>query len=306
MRSIKNNHAKIISISVFIIFFTFLISVNVLSPLKSNIKSFIKQKITKDFLLGPETTSLPSSTLEPFETDFSIAFFSDSHVSTSNLGKAINEINRTNVKYVFGLGDYSNVGTDKELKASSDQINRLTSKFYILPGDHDLWNGRDKSTDPLSFFDQYFEKNPTSFKDGDIEFIFIDNSDLYNGVPGAELERIINTIQTSTSSTIIILSHKAIKHPLTIHTMGYIDDEQNELVYSQAERLDQVIKSVRNKNIYLVHGDLHSFGQYSVDNITSFGIGALTEDKNFQQPRYAIGVIDKSGKLHMQDRPISP
>lgn len=273
--------------------------------IQTALRTELKQKLKTDFMQKVQApqTQKPQPTNAPV---LSFALIADSHNANDNLTKAIGRINQTNAKYIFGLGDYTDVGTETELKNFYTTISKTDKKVVLLPGDHDLWNGRDKTEDPFHFFNKIIPSAPSQITEGDIQFIFINNADLYHGIPSDQFEKLNETLKTSSAKVIVLLAHKAIKHPLTIHTMGYINDQKNTEVLAQADSLLQTINQIQNKKIYLLHGDLHSFGQYQMDGgVAAYAIGALTTDKNFQTPRFATAQIDAQGTLTVQDQPLS-
>jgi len=298
-------------LSVFILIFTiiliFLSIIYQSESVKFIIRNFIKVKLKQDFLQNVQTSPASSPQNRASNPVMAVAFIADSHNSNHNLDIAIQQINQTSTKYLFGLGDYTDVGTNAEFQNFNSSITKLKQKYFLLPGDHDLWNGRDKADDPQAYFLKYFQEPPISFVDSDVQFIFVNNADIYQGLKQDKLNQIIQTINESRSKTIIILAHKSINHPLTIHSMGYIDDKKIQNVYQQAQQLDQTISQIKDKYIYVVHGDLHSFSIYNQfsEKTAVYSIGALSDKKNLQTPRYAIGQIDQDGKLYITDHPIS-
>jgi len=276
------------------------------SKIEQSVRDILDKKISEDFL-SPKIEPIKTDTpLETKRLEFSFALMSDIHNNTQGTRKAVKKINESGVELVVGLGDYTRVGTEVELINIKNELDNLTKPLYVLPGDHDLWNGRDKKNDPTFYFKKIFGDYKTELKYRNSQIIFIDNADLYGGVEVAKFEKALRDIEENELPSIIIISHKAIYHPLTIHRMGYIQEDIVETPYNQALMLVDKVSKLGNKKVHLIHGDLHSFSRFGgpTDNIINYTIGSLSKEKNFQEPRYAIGEVYSDGSLTMKDIPL--
>jgi len=264
----------------------------------------LKTQLRKDFL--SELNEIKTKESVKTESKLVFSIVTDVHNNTNGLSRAIKEINNSEVKFVIGLGDYTNIGTEEEFTPIKSSLRSLKKPYYLLPGDHDLWNGRDKREEPEYFFHKSFPKVPTNFINNGTQFLFLDNADLYTGVPENELNNFIEDIEKTTEPLILIFSHRAIYHPLTNHRMGYINEEKNEEVSNQANQIINTIKNKKNSKITLFSGDLHAFSKYSLpsDSYEAYSIGALTETKNFQNPRYGIVRISTDNNITVEDVPL--
>lgn len=273
--------------------------------LTQEVKTSFKAKLKDDFL--DQVTPMQQTKKKDSKViKFSFALISDVHNNVEGLNLFVSQSNKEDLQFVVGVGDYTNVGTPTELSQIKKSLDNLNAPLYMLPGDHDLWNGRDKTQDPLSDYAAVFGDSPELIVFQGVTFIFIDNADIYNGVNPEKLEAALSNLTQATTSTIIIVSHKAIYHPLTIHRMGFIQEDEIEAVSSQAKRIVGNVTSLTGKNIYMIHGDLHSSSSYRGpnDNILNYTIGALTREKNFQTPRFAIGEVYEDNSLEIRDVPI--
>lgn len=266
------------------------------------VKNTLKKKVVEDFSaqVDPVKVTTPH---EAKKISYSFALISDVHNNTDGLRETVRGINNTNVDFVIGVGDYSNIGTEGELKKIKVELDKLEKPFYVLPGDHDLWNGRDKKNEPKYYFNKIFGDQKKSLSHKGSLIVLLDNADLYYGVEQKELEGALEEINKTKESTVIIISHKAIYHPLTIHRMGYIQEDKVATPYNQALMITDKLTKLIDKKIHLVHGDLHSSSSFKgpSDNILNHTIGALSKEKNFQGPRYAIGDIFEDGSLKIKD-----
>ncbi len=265
----------------------------------------IKKQLRSDFFSQTVPENIPASDKKP-ENKFSFALITDIHNNVSGLNSTVKKINDSQSGFVVGLGDYTNVGTKEELSPVKKSLDNLAVKYYLLPGDHDLWNGRDKKDEPEIFYQEVFGIAPQPFSYHGVKFIFLNNADIYDGLTSLDISQFKKELNDSKESNIIIFSHKAIYHPLTIHRMGFINEIKNEKVYEQAEDILKSINSKKGSKITLFSGDLHSFSKYSVDtdNYEAYSIGALTKTKNFQSPRYSLVYIGTDGTVTVKDIPL--
>jgi predicted phosphodiesterase len=275
------------------------------ATVRNTLVAVLKKQLREDFLTQASVDNKEKITVSK-EIKFSVALVTDVHNNTKGITTAVQQINNSNATLLIGLGDYTNVGTREEFIPIKTSLKRLAMPYFLLPGDHDLWNGRDKDQDPEYYFHSTLGGNPDNFIKEGVQFIFLDNADLYEGISDEDKVKFENDLSTSTQSIIIIASHKAIYHPLTIHRMGYINDSKNDKVAAQAEDILAQIKSKKNAKIILISGDLHNFSRYDIptDNYEAYSIGALTEYKNFQSPRYAIMNINKDNTVTIKDIPL--
>ncbi|MDQ3098242.1 MAG: metallophosphoesterase [bacterium] len=273
---------------------------------RNSVVGALKKQLREDFL-GKAVLEDKKAPVHNSELKLSFAVVTDIHNNTKGLNSAIEEINKSKVQFVIGLGDYTNVGTKEEFNPIKNSLSRLAKPVYLLPGDHDLWNGRDKDKSPDYYFDEAFPGDLNDFTKSGVQFLFLDNADLYEGVHAQAIETFENELDQTNEPVIIITSHKAIYHPLTIHRMGYINDTKNEKVAAQATELLGMINAKKNSKIILLSGDLHAFSKYNLpsDKYEAYTIGALTDTKNFQSPRYAIVNVYKDNTVVVSDIPLT-
>lgn len=276
------------------------------SKLISSLKQYIKNKMANDFT-GKVIPEIKTDNKDNQAIRFRFTAIADVHNSVVNLKQSTNLINQNDSDFIIGLGDYTNTGTDAEFAKISEILKLFSKQAFYLPGDHDLWNGRDKTDNPLIYYHTYFSDPPEALVHKDVTFIFINNADIYQGVSKEEEGRIMQHIAQASTPTLVIVSHKPMYHPLTIHRMGYINEEKVEKVAFQAERIVQKVTEIKEKKAYMVHGDLHSSSTFSgpTDNTTNFTVGALTSQKNFQTPRYAQFTVYEDGAIKMEDKVIN-
>ena len=211
-----------------------------------------------------------------------IALVSDSENDNDYLNKALTSAKSNNVNFVIGLGDWTPLGIESDLQAAKKVFDQSGLDYYVTAGDRDLWDSRDKEKEPLSNFNSVFGKSTHVINKGEIQFIVIDNSDIYRGISDVDWE-ILNEILKSDSKIKFVFSHKTPYHPQSAHIMG----SERETVAAQAkEYLDLLEKS---KVSGFFSGDLHFFAKFnSPSGMKITTVGAVNVERNFQGPRYAI------------------
>lgn len=256
-------------------------------------------------------TSLPANIIPPSSEEtkkesskalFSFLLVADIHNDNKNLSKAISQTksNYSNLAFIIGLGDYTEIGTLNELREAKKVLDSSSLRYFVLPGDHDLWESRDKQMDPRNNFRTVFGVSYQSFNFQNYKFILIDNSDNYKGIEKAQSEWITLELENSKKEGVVgILAfmHEPLYHPSSDRSMGKVEKS----LKTQAEALIYELKQAGVKGIFT--GDIHYYSEYNepVTSISMFTIGALVTDRNPQLPRYAIVTIYEDGSLKVDD-----
>ncbi len=247
----------------------------------------IDQTTSQDNAEGAKTTPL-----------FKFAVVSDSHNDNSLLAKALSQAQQRDVKFIIGLGDYTNVGTIEELKASKQVFDSTGTRYFVVPGDHDLWDSRNRKLPALTNFKDIFGKNYQSFEYQGIGFLLFDNSDDYLGLDETQLSWLKTELtKDSRPATTIALTHEPLYHPSSDHFMGKVTPS----LKTQATQIQSLLKTAGVKEVFT--GDIHFFTQYNEPEtgIHMTTLGAVTQDRNPQSPRYAIVTLYEGGALTVED-----
>lgn len=232
---------------------------------------------------------------------FKFLLVSDSHSDNNNLKKAIVSAKQrfSDIQFIIGLGDYTNVGTLEEFKLAKNELDLSGLRYFLIPGDHDLWDSRDKQTDPLINFKQVFGPAYQSFVDGNFKFILLHNSDNYSGLDDDQLEWLDDQLQKAKEEKlqILIFLHEPLYHPSSDHIMGRFEPN----VKKQAKNLIYQLKGAGVKKIFA--GDIHYFSEYNEPetNLSMVTIGAVTVERNPQAPRFAIVWVYDDGLIKVED-----
>lgn len=234
---------------------------------------------------------------------FRFAVLADSHKDTLSLEKALNQVRDEGVKFVIMMGDLSDVGTLAELESTKRVLDASGLTYYAAAGDHDLWDSRDKESDPPKNFSQVFGKTYQSFSNQGVRFILIYNSDNYLGLDGVQLawvEDELNRALAETPKRIFVFAPTPLFHPSSDHVMGKVTPK----LASQAEHLTTTFKK---SGVDLVFSaDTHFFSRFTepkneLDMVT---VGAVTSEKNPQAPRFAIVEVLEDGNYNVLETEI--
>ncbi len=265
--------------------------------------STVSTKITKG-VLGQKTegSSQSASTSSVGSVLFSFLMVADSHNDNVDLQKAINQAKQlhSDLAFIIGLGDYTDVGTIDELKSAKNKFDLASLRYFLVPGDHDLWDARNRSLPAISNFKEVFGPNFQSFTFNNFSFLLLDNSDDYKGLTEEQLKWITQTLEKAKQDQtkgIFVFLHEPLFHPSSDHVMGKLDSQ----VKQQSKSLIFQLKEAGVKKVFA--GDIHYFSEYSEPetNLAMVTVGAVTKDRNPQAPRFAIGYVFEDGSVKVED-----
>lgn len=248
----------------------------------------------------------PSPTPKPVK--FTIALVADSHNENDLLASALNKAKAQGAKLVVGLGDYTQVGSAQELLKVKQTLAASDLPHYLIPGDHDLWHGREQGLDAHAYFNQAFGWRPGSqayqeFSVDGVRFILVDNADNELGISQEQwdwLTRVLPQVPQGVplqGGMTFVLMHEMPYHPYSEHVMGKV----RENVAKQAERLRSLLG--QRAVTHVLTGDLHFFAQFQDPEHTVMytSIGAVTRSRNAQAPRFAQLSIFEDGTYEIKD-----
>lgn len=287
-------------------------------------KNLLEQlsKMDLNALLGSEKNNLSKETnLQPGQSDapldkpvaFSFLLVADSHSENDYLQKALNQgkNHAKKLEFVIGLGDYTEVGTKEELTKAKQVFDSADLRYFLLVGDHDLWDARDKQSLPsadaegkklgaVANFVKVFGSAYQSFVHQNVKFILINNADNYLGLLDDQLEWLnseLKRAQDDNTNLVFVFLHEPIYHPSSTHTMGLVTTKLKD----QAKTLVQTFKDGQVKELF--SGDIHYFTRYQepVTHLNMTTIGAAASAKNTQAPRYGVVTVYEDGTYGVED-----
>ncbi len=234
--------------------------------------------------------------------NFRFLLVSDSHNDNANLQKALIQAKASfpDIKFIIGLGDYTDTGTIAELKNAKKELDSSGLRYFLVPGDHDLWDSRDKSLPPASYFKEVFGPDYQAFTFNNYRFLLLDNADNYIGFDSTQLIWIATEFEKAKQDKVIgifAFMHEPLFHPSSDHIMGWVEKS----LKPQADMLIFQFKDAGVKGIF--SGHIHYFSQYSEPktNLPMITAGALTLESNPQAPRFGVVSILEDGSIKVDD-----
>lgn len=243
-----------------------------------------------------------------------VGLVADSHNENDLLAKALLQLKAVNVNFVIGLGDYSNTGTVDELAAVKAVFDASGLLYYVMPGDHDGWESRERQEANSANFTAVFGNPTTQFFDKiGIRFVLVDNSDLYKGISADDwvlLHQGLSLLegQSLDKRLTFVFAHKTPFHPDSAHIMG----EDSPVVTEQAREFLGLLEGVSRVSGVsravdgFFSGDLHFYAQFKSPNnsVKITTIGAVASQKNFQGPRFSILRVYDDNSWEVSDEEI--
>ncbi len=232
---------------------------------------------------------------------FTFALISDSHNENNYLKQTLVKAKTRNVKFVIGLGDYTEVGTIKELQDAKKEFDETGLRYFVTVGDHDLWDSRDKQKPSLENFQQVFGPSFQAFSFEGVKFLILDNSDNYSGLSEDQFKwlnfELDKTKKDKDLKLILSFLHEPLFHPSSAHTMGWVSSNLKD----QAKKLTEILKVGGVKEVF--SGDIHYFTRYNdpISGLNMTTIGAVASQRNTQMPRFAIVTINDDYSYNVED-----
>lgn len=264
----------------------------------SQLQDQAKKLLDENGTSGEQNNFQPTA---PFLYRFAVV--ADSHLDYANLNKALNLAKAAQVKFVMGIGDFSDVGTIDELRATKKEFDTLGLTYYVLPGDHDLWDSRNRNISPVENFSQVFGVPYQSFSYQNSRFILVNNSDNYIGLDQAQLdwlEQELDRISKEPNKLTLVFISIPLYHPSSDHVMGKTEPK----LKGQVQHLMTLFK--RKGVDEVISGDTHFFSRFvePTNNLRMTTSGAVTADKNAQAPRFILVDVYEDGSYNLQDTEI--
>ncbi len=233
---------------------------------------------------------------------YKFAIVADSHKDTDNLAKALAQAKSLDAQFIIMIGDLSDVGTIKELQATKLQLDVAGLAYYTLPGDRDMWDSRDKKLPAETNYTKVFGTPYRAFSFKNTRFIMIFNTDNYLGLDDLQLKWIDDELdhlaKEEPKLTLVILG-TPLYHPSSDHVMG----KQNPKLKSQADHLISIFNKYGIAEVFA--GDTHFFTRYKEPtNLSMTTVGAVTSDRNPQNPRFALVEVREDGSYSVRETEI--
>lgn len=254
-----------------------------------------KKLLNENGAKDQQTTFAPTAPLL-----YRFAVVADSHLDVGSLNKALNLAKATQVKFVIGMGDFSDVGTIEELRATKKEFDLVGLSYYVIPGDHDLWDSRNRGLSATTNFTQVFGVPYQSLAYQNTRIILVNNSDNYGGLDQAQLdwlEQELDRVSQEPSKLLLVFISIPLYHPSSDHVMGKTEAK----LTGQAQHL---MTTFARKGVdEVIAGDAHFFSRYvePTNNLKMTTAGAVTATKNAQAPRLLLVDVYEDGSYNLQD-----
>ena len=232
---------------------------------------------------------------------FRFLLVADSHSDNANLKKAISQAKQAypDLSFIIGLGDYTEVGTLVELRNVKIELDSSGLRYFLIPGDHDPWDSRDKQTEPTANFKTVFGPAYQSFTYQKYQFLLLYNSDNYKGMGDEQLKWLTSELQKAKDESLVslVFVHEPLYHPSSDHFMGRVEQGLRQ----QAKMLIRQLKDLGIKKVFA--GDTHYFSEYEEPEagLPMMTIGAVTIERNPQTPRFAVVYVFEDGDTKIED-----
>lgn len=215
--------------------------------------------VNKQVILSPEVRKI--ETIRPV---FKFTVMADIHNDINELNKALK---KSNDNLVILAGDLTINGSKKELESIKTALGG--ANYIVTPGNHDVIK---------KLFGSVFGKSYQTYIKDNLKLILIDNS-YWAGLGEEQKKWIENESQGCNVIVCVAVMHMPLEHSLTDHVMG----EDNKIGTEDAAWLHKILVENNIKSIYAGH--LHYSSTYTMDNLTTNLVGAISSTRNNQTPR---------------------
>lgn len=235
--------------------------------------------------------------------NFTFAIVADTHNDNDDLKEALKQAKNAGAKFVLGLGDFTDVGTVAELSSAKQQFDASGLSYYVIPGDHDLWDSRNRGLDPLTDFKSVFGQSYQSLVYSNTGFVMINNSDNYTGVDSDQMDWIheqLQKISANHQKLIFVFASTPLYHPSSDHYMGKVTPS----LRAQADALISLLSQYHTAEVFA--GDTHFYYRYTEPktNLKMTAVGAVTNSENLEEPRFTLVDVYSDGSYNIKDTEI--
>lgn len=218
------------------------------------------------------TRPIPTTSLQSFK--FAVA--SDIHLDDVYLEKALIRAKADGAEFIIITGDLTSLGKKDELVEIKNILDESSVKYYVIPGNHDLWFSEKVKAD---VFGEVFGSDYQSFKIDDTKFILVNNGS-WQGMTGQQMTWLKSEVAECKVVYCLVFAHMPFNHGTSEHIMG----EDNKKVSSQAAELVKLFVESNVREVFVGH--LHYATSYQLDGLRTNIVGAITSTRNTQTPRF--------------------
>ncbi|MCR4325166.1 MAG: hypothetical protein NUV69_05800 [Candidatus Curtissbacteria bacterium] len=225
-----------------------------------------------------------------------VALVTDSGGENDLLGRALAQAQGIGINSVIGLGDWTQVGTLDDLSAVKQVFDNSKLEYFVLSGDHDDWDSRNRGEEATSNFEQVFGEPTQVLDKNGVRIVLLDNSDIYKGISESDW-KVLSDALSGDEKLKLVFVHKTPFHPSSAHIMG----ADSAVVASQAQNLTGLLEERKVSGLFT--GDLHFFAKFKSPDgsVRITTIGAVASERNFQGPRFSILTVYSDYSWDVED-----
>lgn len=197
---------------------------------------------------------------------FKFVVMADVHNDNEELTKALRQASGD---LMVLAGDLSINGSKTELVGVKKTLDDSAREFFVVPGNHDVIKKQ---------FGAVFGKGYQVYKIDNLKLILIDNS-YWAGLGEEQKLWIENEVGECKVLVCVGIMHMPLEHNFTEHVMG----EDNLTGTADAKWLHKILVDNNVNSIYAGH--LHYSSGYTIDNLRTNLVGAISRTRNNQTPR---------------------
>lgn len=219
----------------------------------------------------------------------------DPESDLGNLKKALEISKNNNDEFTILVGDLTQAGTKKQLLDVKKVLDESSLKYYVIPGNHDLYSSRKQAGDPRRYFEDFFGKPYYQVLIKNIQFLFLDNSDEYQLMGDEQIAFIKANLGDNFTLLTFVFLHIPIFHPSSDYIMGY----QNPELGKQKDELLSIFSQAGVSGIF--SGHLHKTSSYDWQGIKMYIAGSVNSVRNWQTPRFLEVKVFKDSSFQVKE-----
>lgn len=225
-----------------------------------------------------------STPTKEVERIYKLAVMADIHADDESFGELLEAAKTRGDEMVIITGDLTTVGKKEELLEAKKVLDNGGVPYFVVPGNHDLWWSEKIGAD---VFGEVFGKRYQSFKKEGRKFILVDNGS-WKGLGRAQKQWLEGELEECLEIQCLVFMHMPLNHEFSAHIMG----EKSEEVTREANELARLLDVKGVDDIFTGH--LHYSGDYGIGGFRTTLVGAVSEARNNQTPRFTeVKLVDK-------------
>lgn len=269
----------------------------------------------------PLATAIPQVKVQQKSVLLKVGLVSDSHNDSQNLQRALAQLKELGVSHILALGDYTQIGTFGELKTARQYFDDAQIPYSAVPGDHDLWDNKNKGEVATKNFEEVFGASYSSLNLSGIPMLMINNANNEYGIEPEQWQWIKEqlatyqarkqkcSVQRSASESaqvtcgmpFLVFLQEPLYHPTTTRIMGRLSS------VADMQRKELIVLFKQAGVTEVISGDLHFFSRFSepTQDIPMTTVGAVVNERNPQKPRFAVLTVYTDGSYDIDDTEIA-